>query len=220
MANPTQTPRKRFTTDKPSMSDILRERKPAERAVYICVDPGLVVTYEEIEGRIKLLEHQAMMKRGKSSLAEGDSHEIMDLRDQLRELDNEIEEISVKFLARDIGRKNYDKLLTAFPANEEEKKDWKDSGMLAREGPLSWGQDFIAPLIAACYVEPAISIEEANELVDAWGQGEVTKLFTNCLMVCTEVTTIPKFKVGTRQTPDTDLNSTTALAGISPTPDS
>lgn len=211
---------KAFVSDKPTLSDIRRRKKPVELSVELCIDPTLVRQYKELYDEIERLRRRSQRATA-SGLADTTERDIQDLEEQLAPLEAEIEEATVTFLARDPGRKKFESLITANPPTEDQKKRWKEDGDFQRQGALQWNSDaFVPALIALVYAEPEISFAEANELCDEWGNGEVTKLFNAALQVCNEVTTIPKFKSGTEQTSSTALNSTTALNGESPTPDS
>lgn len=211
---------KAFVSDKPTLSDIRRRKKPVEMSVELCIDPTLVRQYKEIYNEIERLRRRTKRPTD-GGLADTTERDIQDLEEQLAPLEVEIEEATVTFLARDPGRKKFESLITAHPPTDERKKKWKEDGEFQRQGALQWNDEtFVPALISLVYVEPEISFAEAEELCDEWGNGEVTKLFTAALQVCNEVTTIPKFRSGTEQTSSTALNSTTALNGESPTPDS
>jgi len=215
---PPMTNTKEFKTDKPTLAEIRRRKQPAEKAADICIDPTLVRQYEQITDQIDFLQRQT--RRGES-LADSTQRQVDDLRAQLAPLEKEIMEATVTFIARDPGRKRFEGLVTAHRPTDEQKKEHKDSGELVRTGALSWNTEtFVPALMSMCFVQPEMSYEEAYEICDEWGNGEISRLFQLCLSVCTEVTTIPKFRSGTELTSSTALNSTTALNGESPTPNS
>lgn len=210
---------KRFRTDKPTIGEIMRERKPAERTVELCIDASLIRQYDEIRTEIDRLKKRGV-KRGES-LANTSTRETEDLQLKMDALEEEIESVTVAFIARDPGRKKYERLIESHKPTDPQRKDWAESGELRRQGPLQWNPDtFVAALLSLVFIEPTMTIEEADQICDEWGNGEILKLFNTALFVCNEVTTIPKFRSGTEPTADTALNSITALNGESPTPDS
>ena len=213
---------KAFTSDKPTLAEIRRRKKPAEQSTDLCIDPVLVRRYQEITNEIDHIRRRARSRTAtEGGLSDDTQRQIDNLTAQLAPLEEEIEAATVTFIARDPGRKKFEDLVTKHRPTDDQKKDWKESGMLQREGPLQWNQEtFIPALMALCFVQPEMTEQEADEICDEWGNGEVAKLFNTALFVCNEVTTIPKFKSGTEATSSTALNSTTALNGESPTPDS
>lgn len=79
----------------------------------------------------------------------------------------ETEEVTLVFQA--ISNKEYDKLVSKYPPNAQQKK----------EG-ANYDVDKFAPaLISACSLEPDISLEDAKEIWDSetWNRGELMNLF-------------------------------------------
>jgi hypothetical protein len=216
------TTTKKFVSDKPTIAEIRRLKKPAERSVELCIEPTLVRQYAKIRDEMDrwMKKQQASARRG-IDLSDTTSRQIDELQLRLDALEEEIMEVTITFLARDPGRKVYENLVTQHSPTDQQKKDWKESGDLRTQGALQWNAEtFVPALISLVYVEPAMTIEEADAICDEWGLGEISKLFNTALLVCNEVTTIPKFKSGTDEMSSTALNSITALNGESPTLDS
>lgn len=82
----------------------------------------------------------------------------------------------VEMLLRSIGMDEYDKLLTAHPPTQAQKKDG-----------ANYNQDTFAPeLISRVVVDPEISVEDAKTLWKSpdWNRGELFQLFSKCIQVC------------------------------------
>lgn len=80
-------------------------------------------------------------------------------------------EVTLKYQA--IGMRDYDKLVSKHPPKPEQRADG-----------ASFDIDSFAPaLIAACSVEPDISLEEAKTIWDSpdWSRGDVMVLFRNAV---------------------------------------
>jgi hypothetical protein len=84
---------------------------------------------------------------------------------------SEPKEVTLKYQA--IGMRAYDKLVAKYPPKPEQRAEGS-----------SFDIDTFAPaLIAACAVEPEISIAQAKEIWDSedWSRGDVMVLFRNAV---------------------------------------
>lgn len=93
------------------------------------------------------------------------------------------EESEVTVLFRAIGGNSYDKLVSQYPPNREQKQ----------EG-MTFNIDRFAPvLISKCAIEPEIPLDDAKELwnSDAWNRGERMALFLGAVECCTKGLDIP-----------------------------
>jgi|SRR5262245_23109078 len=80
-------------------------------------------------------------------------------------------EVTLKYQA--IGMRNYDRLVSKHPPKPDQRADG-----------ASFDIDTFAPaLIAACSVEPEISLEQAKEIWNSedWSRGDVMVLFRNAV---------------------------------------
>lgn len=80
-------------------------------------------------------------------------------------------EVTLKYQA--IGQREYDKLVAKYPPTPEQRVDG-----------ASFNIDTFAPaLIAACCVEPEMTLDDAKELWDSpeWSRGDVMVLFRNAV---------------------------------------
>lgn len=91
------------------------------------------------------------------------------------------ESVTLRF--RSIGRRNYDALIGAHPATEQQKADAKATG--AGEPP--YDADTFAPaLVAASCIEPVMTLDQVRELWDEWNTAEVLDLWVAALEVNTQ----------------------------------
>ncbi len=193
-----------------SMDEILARKKPNERSVDILLDSTL-------KGEISALEKELsrVSRNSRRSLSDVSPDHIQTQIDAL--YDQALEE-TVTFTFRDIGRKAYDALVAEHPPTKEQKDDYK-----AQDGPGNLGfnpETFPPALISACCVDPEISLAQATLICDTWSEGDIQELFLCAIAVCKEKTSIPFGKSASAVMSDSDLNSTTALSGESPTPSS
>ena len=176
-----------------TMADILAAKKPNTRTIDIILDSDLA---GEISLKRLEIEQAKIRSKGKKSLAEGTGA----LEQELDDLIDAAAEIAVTFTFTDIGRKNFDDLVHAHQPTEQQKKQIADLG----GGILEYNTETFPPaLIAAAASDPEITLEEAQEIFDEWGQGDAEVLFSVALIVCKERTSIPLSKSGT----DPTLNS-------------
>lgn len=88
----------------------------------------------------------------------------------------ESQEVTLVF--QSIGSKQYDSLMAKYPPNKKQQ----DEG-------LQYDIDKFAPaLIAACCVEPEMTLDDAKEIweSDVWNRGELFSLFLTAVAVNTQ----------------------------------
>lgn len=90
-----------------------------------------------------------------------------------------------KYLAKvqALGQKPYDDLLATFPPTKDQ-----------REKGASYDEDRFAPaLIAACLVEPVLTVGQVTQLFEDedWSRGELGELYRRCLEVNHSGTSVP-----------------------------
>ena len=189
----------KFASDKPTLEEIRRLKKPNRQTVEILLDP-------EMADDIKRLEKDLRDAR-RLDARENRNPQAPGIEKQLETLQEEALEYTAEFVFQDIGRKRFEDLIKAYPPSEEEK-----------EAGNQWDPEAFAPaLVAATAFQPEMTIEEASDLLNEWGHGEAEALFTAALLVCTERAPVPFTRASTGTTPTPDLSSTTALSGESPT---
>jgi hypothetical protein len=144
---------------KPSaIADIIGQVKRPEKTVPICTAGDLQAEFEELERDLSIARNQpsdGTLAGGSSSLATQIAQQIMELRERMRQH-------SVTFRFRGLPRKEYSDLVTACPPSEEDKTKGSDVDM----------ETYSVTLVAACAVEPAMSVEEAGQLADVLTQAQ------------------------------------------------
>ena len=206
----------KFASDKPTISEIRRLKKPNTRKCTILLDSSLAHEIGELEAEIEAMGKLQNTQR--SSLADTTSKDIEARIEDLDKLREEAESLTVVFTFRDIGRRNYDDLVTAHKPTDEEKQEYKEAG---GEGVLAYSTLTFPPaLVHATAIEPEIPIDEATEIFEEWAEGDIELLFTTALMVCKEPTSLPKSKAGIAKMRGSQQKLITALNEDSPTPSS
>lgn len=206
----------KFASDKPTISEIRRLKKPNTRKCTILLDSSLAHEIGELEAEIEAMGKLQNTQR--TSLADTTNKDIEALLEDLDSLREEAESLTVVFIFRDIGRRNYDDLVTAHKPTDEEKQEYKEAG---GEGVLAYSTLTFPPaLVHETAIEPKIPIDEATEIFEDWAEGDIELLFTTALMVCKEPTSLPKSKAGIVKMRDSQQKSTTAPSKDSLTPSS
>jgi hypothetical protein len=165
-----------------SFAEIKALKKPNETSVEVILDPELTRSIEELQRRLATAKRQDE-RQNRAPEAPAIQKEIDELLDKLEQ-----SEAKVEFKFRDPGRQKFDALVDACPPTEEDKKLAKEQNT----GAPSWHpQTFVPGLISLCAVDPELSIEEATEIYNDWGRGDVEALFNSALQVCLEQASIP-----------------------------
>jgi hypothetical protein len=207
---------KKFKGDKPTMEEIRRLKKPNEKKVPILLDSELGSAITEKHRELDKLKANSM--RGNRSLADPTKKQIAALEEEIDQLEEQAEEVTVVFTFRDIGRKKYDDLVGAHKPSAEQKKEYKENG---GQGVLAYDPEtFVPALISACASDPEIPLEEAEQIAEEWGEGDIEALFFGAMAACKERTSVPLSKKDTEMTRISPSNSTTAPSEESDTPSS
>ena len=202
---------KKFTSDSPSIDEILRLKKPREVSVDIFIDADL--------GReiMQLLVEIEQMKLQPQSKTKGLSEKPMQakIEEKQEEVNRAIEDAEVAtFVFRDIGRLKYDTLLRNSPPTDQDQEDWERNG---NQGRAPFSEDaFVPGLIAACSASPEIPLEQAVEIYNTWGRTEVELLFTAAMQACTERADIPLFRIASELMKSSPSKSNTVSSEESP----
>lgn len=192
---------RKFSSDSPDISEIMRLKKPNRRIAEIPLDSEITNKLSQLETdldrTLTLLERERSRSRDQvgKSLAEGGK--TIELQKKVDQIEAEMEKLwgeaegsIVKFVFQDIGRKKYDDLVTAHPPTKEQIKEWEEEG---GEGRLAYNVSSLPPaLMAATAVDPEMTVEEATRIFDEWGNFEVTRLFAAAQAACIGVSSLPK----------------------------
>lgn len=168
---------------RPLTFDHLRSAKKGNtKVVSIVLDPDLADELTEAQQRFekaKLLLEAQPKERGRYEEYEDSEAALEKVRARVEEA-GAIAEIKV----RGIGRQRYDKLQADHPPTEEQRKKHKREN--PEQPPLTENPDtFPIALIAACAVEPTMTVEQVKELWDSdeWNLAECMTLMMACIEV-------------------------------------
>ncbi len=164
---------------KRSFADIKALKKPNEVSVEIILEPELTRTLAELQKRLHR-EERTDKRENRTPQAPKIQKEIDALMDR-------VEDSKAEFRFKDPGRKSFEALVDACPPTAEQKKLAKESG-----DALTWDHEkFVPGLLALASDDPELSLEEAQEIYDTWGRGDVEALFNTALQACLEQASIP-----------------------------
>lgn len=208
---------KQFSTDSPSIDEIMRRKKPMKKSVDIPLDPDVAQLLADKEDEIEKAEQALNRERTKASTARemgrslADGSQIQDLAKKIEDLEREYDELwesgkesIVTFWFQDIGKKAYDDLVNEHPPTDEQVKNWKDEG---GEGRLAYNTEtFPVALLAAASHEPKITPEKAQQIFDEWGNWEVIRLYRTAEAACMGATTVPKSRRSLTDTVETQTS--------------
>ena len=105
-----------------------------------------------------------------------------------------LDEASVKMKFRSIGRKAYRELVeshthvpalparAATPDGEDEPVGEEQEAVPEPEAELDY-ETFIPELVAACCIDPVMTLEETIEILDGWSGLDVTELYVTCMQL-------------------------------------
>lgn len=168
---------------RPATLDHLRKAKQAvQRTVVISLDDDLAAEYEEAVSERRRLE--TLLKISKDNVIA--KAELEEITEKVLALEAQLDEVTVSFKFRSVGRAAFEELLLAHPPTKDQKDDAKKQGV---EGRLSYNvETFPICLVAAASAEPKLSDEEVKELwhSDQWNQAELMQLFDAALSCNTQ----------------------------------
>lgn len=168
---------------RPATLDHLRKAKQAvQRTVIISLDDDLAAAYEDATADRRRLE--TLLKISKDNVAA--KAELEDVIDRILRLEEQLEDVTVAFKFRSIGRAAFEELLLAHPPTRDQKDDAKKQGV---EGRLTYNvETFPIALVSAASVEPKLEEVDVKELWDSpeWNQAELMQLFDAALSCNTQ----------------------------------
>ncbi|HYH51624.1 MAG TPA: hypothetical protein VEG38_18940 [Acidimicrobiia bacterium] len=188
--------------------DHLRKKQPLERIVRIALNDEVATAYHEAseaagkaELALKAVEAQAQRRNG--SAGPDTERAVAAARAEFEEFKAAAEKahkalaaetVEVRFRA--LGRKAYDELVRAHPPKDVAGEDGK---VKKSTDPYEY-ETFAPALVAACCVEPEMTVEQVQTLFEEWNAAEVMELWVAALSVNTQrrVVEFGNFSNGTR----------------------
>lgn len=190
-----------------SFADIKALKKPNEVSVEIILNPELTRSLDELQRR-KAKEEREDNRLNRAPKAPA-------LQKEIDEILTQIEDSKADFVFRDPGRRQFEALVDACPASDKDKAEAKKNGQ-----PIpTWDPEtFVPGLMALASHDPELSLEDAQDIYDNWGRGDVEALFNTALQACLEQASIPFTKRDTDEILASVRNLITAQSTESPTP--
>lgn len=174
-----------------SIEDILAQAQPVTRAVRLCLRGDLIAEREALEREL-LIARQG-------DLRENRIPEATAVAERIAELEAETDAASVEFKIKAVTRTEWVALLKAHPPTDEE-----------REAGNDFGEGMAAAALAACSVDPEMSLEQAQQLLDTVSTRQFNSLWSAILTANLGDDTLPKSVAATATLHSSGQSSTTA----------
>lgn len=196
----------KFTSDSPSISEIMRLKNKHTVSVDILYDATLAAHIKELERQL-MIEMRIDVKENRTPKAPA-------IKKQIDELTDEAISKTVKFTFEDLGRKRFEDLWKTCPPTDEQ-----------RELGYEWNPDDFGPIIisSSCIEAGAssgLTLAEATEIYNDWSTAEAEMLVMTAVNANMGASSIPFSGTGTADQPSSGLSLITAPSEESPTPTS
>lgn len=145
------------------IAEILKKAKAPERTVDLCLDADLAAEHDELSRQLAEAQRASVTIGAKMA----DTGHAAEVARKIRDLEERMAGAVVTFRVRALSAYKFQEWLAAHPARE---------GKEERFNPATG----LAPLLAACSVDPAMSEDEARQLVEVLGSGQTDRLFAAC----------------------------------------
>ena len=139
-----------------------------EKSVTIITGGGLLAEHEALSADLA-----TAMAQTRTSLADGSN--VRELGERLADLEAQIAASAVQIRLRGVGRNHFRRLLSEHEA----------------DGELFDRDTFPGALIAACSLDPVLTVAEVTELGDLLTDGQFDELFSAAWDACREVDDVP-----------------------------
>lgn len=152
-----------------AIADIISQVKRPEKTVQICLAGDLQAEFEDLERDLQIARDQpaeGTLAGGANPMATQIAQQIMELRERMRE------HVSV-FRFRGLPRKAYSDLVASCPPSDEDRE---------KGAEVDWEKYSVA-VVAACAVEPAMTVDEAGQIADVLTQAQWDSLVTAAFSV-------------------------------------
>lgn len=170
---------------RPQTYDHLKsKKKPQTAKVSLCLDSDLSEEFEEAQRKVREARIRATASNVDDDTRTRLDRELEEAEQALEALRPAVEEATVVFKFKSIGRKKYEELVLAHPPTDEQVERSKK---FASEAEARNGEDrlmhnpdtFPVALIAKASVEPKLTEDEVREMWDSddWTGAELMTLF-------------------------------------------
>ncbi|MFF4417096.1 hypothetical protein ACFYY8_31635 [Streptosporangium sp. NPDC001559] len=144
-----------------AIADIIGSIKRPEKTVPICTAGDLVAEFEELERDLTVAREKPVEA---GTLAGGTDPMATAIAQQIQELRAQMREHTAVFRFQGLSSKAYSDLVAAHPPKEGGK------------GDVDW-DTFPTALVAACAIEPKMTLDEARQLSGALTQAQWDALY-------------------------------------------
>lgn len=148
--------------------DLLATARLRESTLRLVTRGDLLAEHEEAVADLERLTKAAVSVTDETAAA----------AELVQSLEADIEASTVTLRFRALSRSAYQALLTEHPGREGEDEVW------------NW-QTFVPALIAACLIDPVMTVDEVVELLDLITEGQRDELFSAAYDVNQSVTRVP-----------------------------
>ena len=154
-----------------SAKELIAKVSAPERTFDICLDGRLRSERDAVEAELNRVQRESVGKMG-------DSPEAAELREQLDHLNAQMADATVAFRFRGLSHWRFKEIQRRFPTEER--------GMV-------WDVDKGAStLIAECLVDPILTADEVQELLEAGNQRLADEFIGAAVLVCQQENSVPK----------------------------
>lgn len=171
MGNKAETRSEKARRLGPATLDHLQKRQPRTQRLPVFLDDELAGEVADLASDVE----QFKIRHSGQPVPD-------DLAAKLREAKDRLAEVTVEMVFQSIGRKRYEDLVKAHPATPEQLAEAKEEGA---DAPPYNVDTFPIALIAESCVQPEMSYDEVEALVDEWNQSEVMAMFSCAISVNT-----------------------------------
>lgn len=157
----------------PDISELLGGAKPREGGVPICLAGDLVGELERLHDELARVGE----KWAPESMADADPR--LELVQRIEAVREDMRAASVTFRLRALGHRAFSNLVVAHPAPQS------DSGVAYDAAT------FLPALVAACCIEPVMTVEQVGQLLDVVNDGQARELYAAALAINEEPSPLP-----------------------------
>lgn len=186
-----------------NIDDLLAKVKQREQVVPVLADPSLLEDRAAIEQELREARAYDRLHNEKDTAPA--------VEKKLAKMDEKIESETIWFRFRGLPRREYLTLLTTFPPREGNLMD-RRTGFDSDEFPPH--------LLAACAVDPELSVEQARTIWEEWSDAMTTELVNAAVAVNREVVDVPFTRPASKRTTPKESSGSTQPTTESPTPSS
>ena len=158
-----------------NVDELLDAAKPQTRTVPVCLDGTIAEPLEDLRAR-----WAALASAGGDTLAP--SPELAEVKAQIKALEDKADAATKHIVVQSIGGRAWRKLVAEHPPTDPQ---------------YLWDLDTFPPAaVAACCVDPQLTVEQAERLADVLTDGQWDKLYKTVLLVNRGDDLIPKYGPG------------------------